>query len=237
MIRRIALFVIAVITQYSLLQAQEKYSVEFFGALRSTIIEGDISAQADLSEFMEIENFYALGAFEDLKGEILIMGPETYSVRATDGEIAFIDPYTEKANLLVTATVPEWREVVLDAGTGSMDELQHSIENIAREEGLNLDEPFPFIIEGSFKELKWHIIDWPKDDPVHTHQKHRTSGPHGTIHDQPVKILGFWSDAHHGIFTHHSTNMHLHFVTQDGEVAGHVDGLNDWNELRIFIPG
>lgn len=220
------------------LKAQSTYTVEYFGALRATIQNGDISANADLADFKNRENLYALGAFENLKGEILILDGKSYSTRASsDDQVQFINAYDEeKANLLILASVEEWDTIELPGHISSMKELEEMIENRAEEYGLDMNRPFPYLIEGKFGALNWHVIDWPEGDDVHTHQKHRTSGPYGVLEDQNVKILGFWSDSHHGIFTHHSTNLHMHFVTEDETLAGHLDDLENGRNLTLYFP-
>lgn len=216
--------------------AQPNYKVEYYGALRATIQQADISANADLSYFKERENLYALGAFENLKGEILIMDGKSFSNRALNDEIHFVNQFEERANLLVTAQVESWQAIELSGDIQTMADLQNSIEETANRHGLDMDHPIPFKIEGEFGELNWHVIDWPVDDKEHTHQKHRTSGPNGVLQNQPVNILGFWSDSHHGVFTHHSTNLHMHFVTDDENLAGHVDGLANGRDLTLYLP-
>jgi len=216
--------------------AQSKTTVEYYGALRATIQQADISANADLSEFKERENLYALGAFENLKGEILILDGESFSTQAINDEVQFIDPFEEKANLLVTARVESWEAIDLPGDIQTMEDLQNVIEETADRHGLDIDQPFPFIIEGEFGEIEWHVLDWPEGDNEHTHQKHRTSGPNGVLESQSAKILGFWSDSHHGVFTHHSTNLHMHFVTEDETLAGHLDGLANGEGLTLYLP-
>jgi len=48
------------------------FKVEYKGALKNMMLKGDISAKADLSDFIARNHFYALGAIENLKGEIQI---------------------------------------------------------------------------------------------------------------------------------------------------------------------
>jgi len=222
--------------QSATLFAQSNYSVEYYGALRVTMQQGDISANADLSDFKDHSHLYALGAFENLKGEILILNDKDFSTRAVNNEVQFMRAYEENANLLVTAQVKSWEAIALSGDIQTMADLQKAIEETAQTHNLKMDSPFPFLIEGNFGELKWHVIDWPEGDSEHTHQKHQTSGPHGVLENQNVKILGFWSDSHHGIFTHHSTNLHMHFVTDDETLAGHLDGLANGEGLTLYLP-
>lgn len=216
--------------------AQSGYTVENFGELRMIMHQSDISAKADLSDFADINNFYALGAFENLKGEILILNGKSYSTRSIDGQVEFVNAFEERASLLVTSSVIKWQTFKISHPVLNFEALQKAIEEKAANYGLDMNEPFPFLLEGNFGELEWHVIDWPEDDHEHTHEKHKTSGPHGTIVDSDVKILGFWSDSHHGVFTHHTTNLHMHFVTNDHELAGHVDDLLNGADLILYLP-
>lgn len=216
--------------------AQHGYAVEHFGQLRSIMQEANISAQVDLQKFSGNDSFYALGAFENLKGEILIFGGESYSTRSIDDQVEFVNAFEERATLLVASHVDSWQEFIISETNLNYQDLEKIVEGKAVEYGIDTNQPFPFLLEGVFGEMDWHVIDWPEGDKHHTHEKHKTAGPHGTLVDSNVRILGFWSDSHHGIFTHHATNMHLHFVTQDAELAGHVDSLNNGNELILYLP-
>ena len=48
------------------------YKVEYKGALKNMMQKGDISAKVDLKEIENLENIYALGALENLKGDLNI---------------------------------------------------------------------------------------------------------------------------------------------------------------------
>jgi len=49
------------------------FKVDYKGALKNMMHKGDLSAKISLSEINEINYLYALGAVENLKGEILIL--------------------------------------------------------------------------------------------------------------------------------------------------------------------
>ena len=46
------------------------FEVAFKGALKNIMHKGDLSANISLSELADIDHLYALGAVENLKGEI-----------------------------------------------------------------------------------------------------------------------------------------------------------------------
>lgn len=216
--------------------AAAPFQVGYQGALKNMMHQGDISAKADLADFQGTAHFYALGAAENLKGEIQIFDSAPLNTRVADGQLVFEPTFQPKAALLVYASVPQWQSVPIPADIPSYAELETFIEQAAAELGINVSEPFPFLIEGSPASFDWHVIDWKEGDKEHSHEKHKNSGLHGTEINRSVEILGFYSNAHHAIFTHHSTNMHLHFTTTDHTLAGHLDDLIPGTDMVLKLP-
>jgi acetolactate decarboxylase len=214
----------------------ESFEVIYHGALKNFMMKGDISAKADLSELKDIDHLYALGALEKLKGEILILDSEPYMTSA-DGEAVAIDPsFDHKASLLVYAVVNEWQTFDIPEALQTYEELEQYIAETAAAHGIDVNQPFPFLLEGSFATIKWHSIDWEEGDMEHSHEKHMTSGPNGILNNRQADMLGFYSNSHHAVFTHHTTNMHLHLKTKDGKIVGHVDGLTLGENIVLKLP-
>lgn len=230
----LSIFTLLSIEIYS--QNDEGFQVEHKGALKNIMHMGDLSAQADLLDFENTENLYAIGALENLKGEILILDGEPYISSVRDSKMILSNKLDHKAALLVYATVENWIEHEIPDSIVTYSELEKYVEHIAKTHGVNTDEPFPFMLSGKAKSIDWHIIDWKDGDTEHTHQKHIESGLHGTQTNQKVEILGFYSNSHHAIFTHHTTNMHLHVKTTDNQLAGHLDGLELGNGMTLMLP-
>ena len=212
------------------------FEVKYNGALRNMMHEGDISAKVDLNDFRNTKHFYALGALENLKGEILILDSKPMITSVQNDQLSFSHSFDQRATLLVYASVKKWSSFNVPDQVKSYTELEAFIEQTAIAHGINPEEPFPFLITGMAKSFDWHVIDWPEGDTEHTHEKHIQSGLHGRISNQAVEILGFYSRHHHAIFTHHSTNMHMHFKTSDNTLAGHVDDLVGGQSLTLRLP-
>jgi acetolactate decarboxylase len=213
-----------------------EFTVEYSGALKNIMHKSDVSAYADLNDFKQIEHFYALGAVEGLKGEILVMDGVPYISSVHEEQLKIDNSLEYKASLLVNTSVNEWNDFDIDGETSTYAELEDFIAMTAEQNGIDVSQPFPFLLRGTADTLSWHVINWPEGDTEHTHEKHINSGLHGTHEDIDVEVLGFYSDSHHAIFTHHTTNMHLHFISTDKTKTGHVDGISLGEGMKLLLP-
>ena len=198
--------------------------------------KGDLSAQADLTDFQDTEHFYALGAVENLKGEVLILDSKPFISSVQNQNLSISNSFDHKATLLVYASVDKWASSSIPDNISTYEDLEQHIEQTAQYKGINTDQPFPFLINGQAKSFDWHVINWKDGDTEHSHEKHISSGLHGTLTDQEVEILGFYSNSHHAIFTHHTTNMHLHVKTTDNKTSGHLDGMTLGQGMTLKLP-
>jgi len=207
---------------------QEVPAVHVAGSLRG-IMSHQLSAQIRLADLTASENLYGLGAAENLDGEILILGGKGYWSRVSNGRIVTENASDAGAALLVYSEVNDWKSVPLPSSVDDMNALETWLND------LGAGREFPFRITGAFTSLQWHVISWDKADSVHTHAKHKTSGLHGTRQNTAhTNLLGFYSTRHKGIYTHHSTNVHLHALLSNQAV--HVDGFTSGPEIRIHLP-
>ncbi len=205
------------------------------GALH-TIMSGDLDATASLDTLASKNNLYALGAVAQLKGEVQIFNGTPFISNINENEVAIDPTFSKKAALLVYAVVPSWEEIKIPSNINTQNELEAFIVKAADSLQIDTSTPFPFLIEGTISSLSWHIINWPEGDMEHTHQKHKKSGLNGELTNKEVSVLGFFSDKHKGIFTHHSTNFHMHFKTKDGLLAGHLDGIIPGAKMHLKLP-
>jgi len=212
------------------------FKVEFSGALKNMMHNGDLSAYANLNDYKNIEHLYALGAIEELKGEILVLDGIPYISSVQENQLNIDNSFNHKASLLVNTVVQDWEEFDIHPKVRTYEDLEKCIATTAEQNNISMSEPFPFMIMGKIDSLSWHVINWPEGDHEHSHEKHISSGLHGTHKGIDVQILGFYSDRHHAIFTHHTTNMHLHFISRHKSKTGHVDGLRLGNSMKLLLP-
>ncbi len=211
------------------------FKVEYAGSLKGMMHENDIAAHIDLKEFKESSHVYGLGAMENLKGEILILNGIPFIASVNEQQLMISNSFDHKATLFVYTTVENWLSIPVPGTIKTYAELEVFTQEKASENNIDTNEPFPFLLEGVTESLDWHVIDWKDGDTVHSHEKHVNSGLNGTLINPAVKILGFYSNSHHGIFTHHSTNMHLHVQTSNN-IVGHVDDLRLGTNMTLKLP-
>ncbi len=210
------------------------FEVKHSGALR-TIMSGNIQAVISLDSLSNKKNLYALGAVDNLKGEIQIFNSKPSNSFVIDGSLKIKDSYNLKAALLVYAEVEAWDSFQIEKSK-TKSELEEKIFKMAKSNGINLEKPFPFLLEGNVASLDWHVINWNEGDTIHNHKKHKASGLNGTLRNTDVEILGFYSTKHKAVFTHHTTNMHMHFKTDDTATTGHVDDLLLNETITLKLP-
>jgi acetolactate decarboxylase len=212
------------------------WKVGYHGALKNIMKKGDLSARIQLASMDTIRNLYAIGAKEDLNGEIQIFHSAPMNSRIVDNQVVIDSSLTGAATLLVYASVEKWKEIPVPAEVESYDEVEKFIKSTAKKNDINLGHPFPFMLTGKASSIDWHIIKWKEGDMEHSHEKHINSGLNGTLKNIDVEMIGFYSDAHHGIFTHHTTDMHIHFKTKSSGIAGHVDELFLGSGMKLLLP-
>ena len=208
--------------------------VKHSGALR-TIMSGNIHPVISLDSLSKMEHLYALGAVDNLKGEIQIFDGQPSNSFVHGSSLQIIDSYNIKASLLVYAEVKKWDSFVIE-NCKTKSDLEKQISEIATNNGIDMEKPFPFLLEGTIASLDWHVINWKDGDSIHNHKKHKESGLNGNLKNKQVQIIGFYSTKHKAVFTHHTTNMHMHFKTEDNTIAGHIDDLLLNQKVTLKLP-
>lgn len=226
--RYLILFVI-VLFAFSCDKKQEVgYKINRIGSLQSIMHQGNLAANISL-DTLRGKNIFGLGALDSLKGELLILDNHIYKSTVQHNSIyTEIDPKAQ-ASLLVYAEINAWDTVMVD---GFVD-----VSVLVSEKGkaLGMEEPFPFLLLGKPASLSYHVINF--DPKVHDIGNHKQDAFKGEITEDPVVILGFYSTRDKGIFTHHDSFVHLHFIDETKAMAGHVDEfIPGDNAFKLLIP-
>lgn len=211
---------------------REVQEVNIVGKLGAMMMENKTEANINLLDLKDQEHLYALGALEGLSGEVLVMDSRPMISKVKGDSFAITNNFDAKATLLVYTQVEAWDSLAIDEDQ-SLTELEGLINKKADE--AKLTEPVPFLVKGLASKLNWHIVNGSPGATA-THKDHAMSGFNREWKDVEVEILGFFSETHHGVITHMGEDVHMHFKTQDGSAAGHVDDVLIKKGSFLFIP-
>ena len=188
--------------------------------------DGDIGPKAQLDSLVK-RGIYAVGALDSLSGEVLIEDGQIM-VSTFDQDTLKVDRVTSGyASLLVYSQVNSWKEIPVEG-----EKLEQSLLYYAKKNGISI--PFPFMLKGAFKKLEYHIISFdPENGDL---QNHKEGAFRSDLSNEEVVVLGFYSDRHHGVYTHHDANMHMHVRDNEFTRMGHVDVLEVGYKFTLLIP-
>ncbi len=100
--------------------------------------------------------------------------------------------------------------------------MEQQIAALAQQAGVDVSQPFPFLIQGRLRAVHWHVIDGTRVVPGASHDENAQKG---VLDDAEATVVGFYSSQHQGVFTMHGQNTHMHVFAPEAGVAGHVTSL------------
>jgi alpha-acetolactate decarboxylase len=199
--------------------------VEVYGALRAMFHQGQTQSMVNLAGLNKHPNLYAVGALADLSGEVTAYDGQLYLSYPEGKTGRSIAPTStvEGATLLVTATAAEWTSVTTREAI-SFDQLDQRIGELAQSAGMDLEQRFPFRIEGGVEDLHYHIIDGSKlQDGGTSHKDHLAASIQVQAGNAQAKLIGFYSKYDERVFTHMGSTTHVHCILEEPLATGHVD--------------
>jgi acetolactate decarboxylase len=209
--------------------------VRWVGEMRQVMLNGDLSGHVALAKLAKLPHLYAIGPVEQLRGEVSIFDGMPYIARIENGKMVIDKSFAHKACFLVYVQVGRWREVEIPASVTTETELERFVFQAAKQNGINVHQPFPFRVMGKPDLMKLHVVNKTDNRPFR-HEDHEKIKMGFTLENTAVEIIGFYSEMHHGVFTHHDSNVHMHAKTEDGKSAGHVDQVKMSGGLMLFLP-
>lgn len=189
----------------------------------------------DLRSLKGAPGLCGLGPLEGLIGEVTIIdGRPSLARVGVDGAPVVTESFEGNAPFFVWAEVTgAWRTRQTPSEVRTLHDLEAFIERAGAEAGLT--DAFPFKLVSPASPLRYHVLDAkPGHQPgMAGHGAMQTKLEMGP---QPALLVGFHSKRHHGIFTHMNSNMHLHFMTPDNQISGHVDDMTIASGLTLSLP-
>lgn len=212
--------------------AARPIEVKQFGNMHEVLSAGAGQAhpRVTLSKAMERPHAYAVGAMAGLDGEVTIVDGQAWLSRPSGQGLDTEGPTSTtagKAAYLTVAYVDRWKEASMQRAFAG-EELERFIADQGRHHGIDVERPFPFVIEGELSDLQAHVINGicPMKPGVRLTADVQ---PWRYQLERPVRatIVGFYAPDSVGKLTHPGTAIHAHAVIDvDGRpVTAHVERL------------
>ena len=220
----------------------EPPSLTTYGELRQINLEEDYSPSVELVDAMggESRMTHAVGALGELGGEITVWDDALYLGHAgeepTFEEVSVDDVAGElDATILFGASVTQWTDVDL-ADARDLASLQEYLGQWRDEEGV--DAALPFRITDPEASVHWHVVDGERipEGGANSCDERKDYAHQFDTDGQPVRVAGLFTTEHTGVVVDHTTSIHAHVITDDGE-SGHIDELqlSDDAELEVAV--
>lgn len=245
----ITILVGLVVTAYAaIVGSKVEGLVEYIGAQKDIFASGKAASVVSLEELAGRQGLYAVGPIDGLDGEITIFDSKPYITQVRGADYVLDTTLKHGAIFLVWSEQTKWQEDVPLPNTvkGYVD-LQQFVKAQAQAAGIDVSKPFPFLLSGTPAELKWHInVDRTEGQPI-TKELFAKSKEPFISKDEPVDIIGFYSESHAGTFLSQYTPaikegsgiknaIHIHLVSKTSKAAGHIDDIVLGEQMVLRLP-
>lgn len=206
--------------------------VQIAGAMRDVMWKGELAGKISLDSIADREGLYGLGPESFLTGEVMINNGVGYVSKVTSDTTMIVEKRLDiTAPFFVYTRVKEWFDYELPKRVKTIKALEEYIDSLTTDR----KRPFAFKLTGQVSQAKIHIQDLPEgtkvSSPAEAHQGQVTY----PLNNRAVEIIGFFSTEHQGVFTHHDSYLHMHLITSDERMMGHVDFL-DISQMKLYLP-
>lgn len=243
----LAFFLLVAVCAASVINSKKEGLVEYVGAQKDIFVSGKATKVVSLEDLAGQKGLYAVGPIEGLDGEITIFDSKPYITKVRGSGYTAEHTFKHGAFFLVWSEWTKWQNVQIPAGVKSYVDLQKFVKSQAQSAGIDVTQPFPFLLSGTPVEIKWHInVDRTEGKPI-TKELFAKSKEHFVTKNEPVDIVGFYGPHHAGIFLPKFTpaikegsgmenEIHIHLVSRTSKAAGHIDELTLGENMVLRLP-
>lgn len=209
-------------------------TVKIMGEMKNVMWKGELEGNIHLDTIANKTHLYGLGPVEYLTGETLILDGRAYqSTVLNDTVMRVTENYDLKAPFFAYTNISEWKDEALPDSVQTIPQLEQYLDAITR----SATRPFMFKLSGTVEEALIHVVNLPKGSSVSSPQEAHQGQVDYKITQQEADIVGFFSKEHQTIFTHHDTFLHMHLITSDRKLMGHLDEIVlQKRTATIYLP-
>ena len=205
------------------------------GTMRAVMREGKLGPVISTDTLIQT-NLYGFGPMAYLRGELLVLDGKVY-------EAAVVNKKQMQVKKVGKATAPffgfahiaSWQQVTIPDSVSDLTTLENYLNQTIGTTNPNYNTFFK--LKAKAKEATIHLVNLPKGTKVSSPEQAHKGLVQYPITNQEVEILGFYSQQHQTIFTHHDTNLHLHLITADRKTMGHLETITfEPKQVQLFLP-
>jgi len=221
--------------------------VEYIGAQRNMFETGKAEGVLNLKFFQGKDNIYAVGPAALLDGEITLLSSKPYVSKVRGNDYHVDNTLNHDALFLVWSQVPRWKDIPVPESVNTYVQLQKFVKDQAAASGMDVSKPIPFQFTGVPVEIVWHVnCDKTENKPI-TRELFAKSKAIYTMKNEPVDIIGFYSERHNGIFISQyapaikpdsgdKNAVHMHLVSRTTKATGHIDNIILGKGMTLRLP-
>ena len=199
-------------------------------AMKNVMWKGELFGKIQLDTLSK-KGLYGLGPQHKLQGEILINDGVVYVSKVLDSTQIVVKTDNVEAPFFVHSYVFDWHTENLPKSIKSIKDL----ENYIKTKTAHINTPFAFKLEGTVDAAQIHIQNLPSGTKVSSPKEAHQGQVNYSLKNEFVTIIGFYSENHQGVFTHHDSFLHMHLITKDEKKMGHLDVMTIDN-LKLSLP-
>jgi acetolactate decarboxylase len=243
-----AILVVTVVMAYAAIVGSKKEGlVEYVGAQKDVFVSGKASSVVSLEDLAGHKGLYAMGPIDGLDGEITVFDSKPYITQVRGKDFVLENTWRHGAFFLVWSEQSTWTDVPIPSTVKGYVDLQNFVKAQAQAAELDVTRPFPFLLAGTPVEIKWHInVDRTEGKPI-TKESFAKSKQPFTTKNEPVDIIGFYSEHHAGVFLTATTPVikegsgmknaiHIHLVSRTSKASGHIDDITLGENMFLRLP-
>ena len=214
-------------------KVDDDHKLTVIGAMRDVMWNGKLEGNFYWDNVVDKESIFGIGPLSYLKGEVLIWDgiPLVSTVHPKDSSVLVEQNDTLSSPFFVMAKVNSWQKVEIPSSITTNQQLDQFLLSSNFKNG----KPHAFKLSGIVEKASYHIQNLPDGSEVSNPQQAHKGQVKYRLDQVEVDILGFFSQDHQGVFTHHDTYTHMHIISKDKKYMGHLDDLKIQN-MNLFIP-
>jgi len=184
------------------------------------------SVAAVLAEVPVTETSIGYGPSAGYLEEITLVDGAWKIARATGPDTISLEtgPTSDAgAVFLVIASPDAWRAQPLDTPVEGMADLEARLSEFVAASGC-MSSALPFRLSGVVEDAEWSVVGRP-------------AGAKGHLQRADVTLVGIYDPVDNDrYFMPQGAKVHVHMVTADGRVSGHLNGFSALTAGKLSLP-